>query len=267
MAEHDKPLPEETGPVIIVNRASPEALRAATESVLIEGADVTSWWRSQRDDLRAAFMREVRTSLANGENLTQGITRITGGTVDGVTVPGIMKTTKRKAGALVSTAINRVQNNAALATYQANADVIKAVTQLSTLDNRTSDICIAYSGQTWDVQTLEPIPPSTLPFNTGTPRHWNCRSRIRPVTKSFRELGVSRDEIPPGTRASMDGQIPADITFNDWLKGKSETFQNKLLGKGRARLWRNGDITLTQLLDFRGQPLTLSQLETRIRGN
>lgn len=253
--------------VFVLNRPSPEQIRAASTDVMIEGEVVSAWWRSQATDLRKSFMREVRTAIANGENLTQGIARITGGTVDGVTVPGVMKTTKRKAGALVSTAIQEVQKNAALAAYQANSDVIKAVTQVSTLDNRTSDVCIAYSGQVWDINTLAPIPPATLPFNTGPPRHWNCRSVLRPVTKTFRELGAkTKGEIPPGTRASMDGQVPADISFNAWLKSKPIEFQNKLLGKTRARLWRDGEISLTQLVDFRGQPLTLAQLEARIRG-
>jgi hypothetical protein len=36
-----------------------------------------------------------------------------------------------------------------------------------------------------------------------------------------------------------------------------------MLGKGRAELWRDGKITLQQLLDQRGNPLTLQQLRQR----
>jgi hypothetical protein len=202
--------------------------------------------------------------MRNGESLTQAITRVVGGTVDGISYPGIMKTTKAKAGALAATAQSAVTNEAALATFQANNDVIKAVSQLSTLDNRTSDICIAYSGQTWNVNTLQPIPPSRLPFNTGPPRHFNCRSRLRPVTMSFEELGIDAAEIPASTRASMDGQVPSDITFDQFLKKKSSKFQNDLLGQKRAQLWRDDQITLTQLVDMRGNPLTIAQLEQRL---
>ena len=248
-------------------KLDPETIRALVADVLVEGATVSAWFAKQSDDFVDTLMRVVRTSMANGESLPQGITRIVGGTVDGVVVPGVMKTTRGRAGALVSTAINRVSNEAALRSFQANSDVIKAVTQVSTLDNRTSDICVAYSGQTWDVESLEPVPPSELPFNRGPARHFNCRSRLRPVTKSFRELGIDIDEIPPGTRASIDGQVPADITFDEFLKGKSVTFQNDLLGPARAKLWRNGAITLTQLVDFFGNPLTLEQLEDRISGS
>jgi len=242
-------------------RLDPETIRALVADTLVEGQPISKWWRQQAAEFQNQFIRQIRTSMSNGENLTQGIVRIVGGTVDGVTVPGIMKTSKRKAGALVATSQNAVSNSAALASYQANFDVISKTTQVSTLDNKTSEICIAYSGQTWDIKTLTPVPPSTLPFNGGPPRHFNCRSRLRPVTMSFRELGIDSDEIPPGTRASMDGQVPADITFDAWLSGKSTTFQDKLLGPGRARLWRGNKISLTQLVDFRGQPLTLDQLE------
>jgi hypothetical protein len=87
------------------------------------------------------------------------------------------------------------------------------------------------------------------------------------VTKSFEELGLKdTKEIPPGTRASMNGQVPADITFDDFLIKKSETFQNKLLGAKRAQLWRDKKITLTQLVDFRGFPLTLEQLDQLVTG-
>jgi hypothetical protein len=86
------------------------------------------------------------------------------------------------------------------------------------------------------------------------------------VTKSFKELGIDADEIPPGTRASMDGQVPADISFDEFLTKKSDTFQNKLLGPTRAKLWRDNAITLTQLVDFRGFPLTLEQLERLMSG-
>jgi len=248
------------------NTLDPATINALVAGTLVNGSRPSAWWKRQSVDFRNSFMDTVRTSMRNGESLTQAITRVTGGTIDGVTVPGLMKTTKAKAGALVSTSMSAVTNEAALKSFQANNDVIKAVAQLSTLDNRTSDICIAYSGQVWDVNTLQPIPEmgGSLPYNGGPPRHFNCRSRLRPVTKSFRELGLDKDEFPPSTRASMDGAVPEDISFSDWLKTKPDSFADDLLGPARARLWRNGDINLTQLVDMRGNPMTLTQLEAKV---
>lgn len=77
----------------------------------------------------------------------------------------------------------------------------------------------------------------------------------------MRELGIDVDEVK-STRASMDGQVPASLNFETWLKGKSKAFQDEKLGPGRADLWRRGVITLSDLLDQWGNPLSLAQLKS-----
>jgi hypothetical protein len=57
--------------------------------------------------------------------------------------------------------------------------------------------------------------------------------------------------------------VAADLSFSDFLKGKPTEFVDEMLGKGRAQLWRDGKITLSQLLDQRGNPLTLQQLRDK----
>jgi hypothetical protein len=59
----------------------------------------------------------------------------------------------------------------------------------------------------------------------------------------------------------MDGQVPEDITFKDFLEKKSKAFQDEVLGKGKAQLWREGKITLQQLLDQSGNPIPLKELD------
>jgi len=61
-----------------------------------------------------------------------------------------------------------------------------------------------------------------------------------PVLKSFRELGLDIDEIPEGTRASMDGQVPESLSYSKWLKGQDEKIQNDVLGINRANMFRAG---------------------------
>lgn len=91
----------------------------------------------------------------------------------------------------------------------------------------------------------------------------NCRSTVIPVLKTLREMGIDRDNFQQTTRASMDGQVAADITFDQFLRGKPQEFADKMLGKGRAELWREGKITLSELLNQRGQPLTLKELAAK----
>jgi SPP1 gp7 family putative phage head morphogenesis protein len=238
-----------------------EVAAAVAGKGTIQGNRVLDWWRTQNNQLQAGFARSVRQSMTHGETLQQAVTRVVGGTVDGVKVKGIMAVSRAQASALVATSMNHATNQARLATYRKNTDVVKAIQQVSTLDNRTSEVCIAYSGLVWDAETLEPI-DHDLPFNGGPPRHFNCRSTLVPITKSFRELGVNIDEVPKGERASMDGAVPEDTTFDQFLRGKTEDFQNELLGEEKAALWRDNRITLQQLVDFRGNPVPVAELKT-----
>ena len=112
------------------NKLDPASINALATGTLVEGHVTSKWWRLQGTQFLDSFMAEIKTAMNNGESVTQAITRVTGGTVDGVVTPGILKTTKAKAGALVATAQNAVSNRAALASYQANNDVIKQTSQV-----------------------------------------------------------------------------------------------------------------------------------------
>jgi hypothetical protein len=74
-------------------------------------------------------------------------------------------------------------------------------------------------------------------------------------------MGFDLDELSPTQRASMDGAVSADMTYEQWLKTKGEAFQDRVLGQGKAQLWRGGHIGLRDLLDQQGRPITLTRLE------
>ena len=93
------------------------------------------------------------------------------------------------------------------------------------------------------------------------PLHPNCRSTLRLVTKSWRELGLDANDIPESTRASMDGQVKDNLNYENWLKSKTTEQQDEVLGKGKAELWRKGIITFRDMLDQSGRPLTLKELK------
>lgn len=183
-------------------------------------------------------------------------------TVKTAAIGGVLEVSRRNAAALVQTSIQTVANVARLEAFAQNADIVKGVKQISTLDSHTTDICIAYSGMAWNLEG-KPIQGNKLAFNNGPPRHWNCRSILIPITKTFKELGIDTPELKKSTRASTDGQIDAGTTFDSFLKRKGEAFQNEILGPGRAKLWRDKKITLQQLLDLQGNPLSLSELQAK----
>lgn len=240
------------GAELMSSMPSEKVLGELAKDTLIMGAPSAEWWKRQSGDFQFRFVNEMRMGLAQGETNAQLVKR----------VRSVEDISKRNAEALVRTSAQTVAAEARRKTYQENSDVIKGIQQVSALDGRTTDICIAYSGGSWDLEG-KPMDGTTLPYNGGVPRHWGCRSTEIPVTKTFRELGLDIDEFPAGTRSSMDGQVAEDLTFDAFLQGKSKSFQDDLLGSGRADLWRDGKITLQDLVSGNGRPLTLDQLRDR----
>lgn len=93
----------------------------------------------------------------------------------------------------------------------------------------------------------------------------NCRSTTAPLFKE--DVKVKGDKLIKqdldGTRASIDGQVSADLTYNDWLKRQTKAFQVDVLGKQKAELFRKGGLTMNQFVNDKGQELTLDQLQAK----
>ncbi len=242
-----------------------EQARAIVEDTLIQGAPVREWWQRQAGDAVRRFQDQMRLGIAEGESNAKLVRRIRGGTVDGVRVEGFMQVKRHQAESLVRSATQAVAQRAREETYRQNRRVISSVIWLATLDTRTTLGCAARDNRRYNVETKEPI-GHNFPWEGGPGnRHWGCRSTSAPVTKSWRALGIDRDELPPATRASMDGQAPADTSFEAWLSRQSRERQAAVLGEGRAELWREGNLTFRDLIDGTGRELTIEELRQKVR--
>lgn len=233
-------------------------LRIAATDQLTMGAPSSAWWDRQADDTLFRFQQTVRNGIAAGKT-NQEIVSAVSETIDRST---------SLATALVRTSVQTVANAARVSVFKGNPEVIKGIQQASTLDERTSEICMDYDLQTWDLDG-EPIGDTDLPFvndggaEDGVPRHWNCRSVLIPIVKSWQELGVDIGEVPDTTRASMDGQVASGMSFADWMDGKTAAQQDAILGPGKADLFREGKLSQSGLLDQSGNPLSLAELQSK----
>lgn len=259
-----------------------DELKKLTDDTLIHGAKSGEWWDRQGTDLQKRFSDQMRQGVLRGETLDQLTARVRGTQARAFT-DGVMPVTKRQAEALAHTSVQAVANATRDEFYKANSDLVNALQWVSTLDSRTTHICMALSGKMWTVEGKQPI-GHALPY-PGPTAHWRCRSTQVAVIKSWEELVKGQDEaaldeefkkqlraqgfdeaaiaqIKRNTRASMDGQVAKDITFDAWLKSKPPEFQDRMLGKGKGRLFRDGKITLTDLVDQRMRPLTIDELES-----
>jgi len=249
--------------VSIMDGLLPRAtLRELMTGKIIQGAPSSQWWARQAQDLTFKFAQQVRLGMAQGETNDELVRRVRA-------IDGLFEQPRRAAEALVRTSVQTVAGAARVAAMKENSDVLRGWQQVSTLDDRTTEVCIAYDLQTWDLDG-NPLDDTTLPFvneggsEDGCPRHWGCRSGLVPLVKSWADLiGVDVEELEPSVRASMDGEVAAKTTYSDWLRGKSEAQQDDALGAGKAALWRSGKITVTDLLDQRGRPLTLAEIQAK----
>ncbi len=214
-----------------------------------EGNIMSEWWSRMTNDLKFKVRGVIRQGILENWDKAQMT----------ATLKGSFASNRHQAAAVVQTSIHTIANEARMAVYEKNNDIIKGFYWLSTLDSRTTLTCIGRSGLKWDIEK-KPIGHS-IPFAVP-PIHWNCRSVMMPELITFREAGLDRNEIK-STRSSKLGQIEQDISFDKFLKLLSKKEQDEQLGVGRADLWRKGKITLKQLLDGNGRELTLAELKEK----
>jgi len=278
---------------IISPALTPSALRVLAKDSNIFGAPAAEHWGRQSAAMRRRFADEMRQGFLLGES-TQDLVRRVRGSATGarqiveiggkarsvaVFEGGIMDVTTREASALVRTSINSVANEARLATYMGNTDVVGSVQAQVTLDTKTSDICQSHGNRPdeWTLPDFEPVGSSNT-FTGPPPWHFNCRSSLLPVTKSWEELqkqgnaagatskqrSIARkldNNAPKATRASMNGQVAKNLGYGDWLRTQPASVQLEALGPGKRKLWKAGKLNLTQTLDQSGRPLTLAEIK------
>lgn len=245
----------------LLTRTIPVAFDVVTPAANLLDAVITArpfQGRLLRDwvkDLSVGTMKRLQTAIQlgmiEGETVEQIIRRVRG-TKAANYRDGVMETTRRQAGNLVRTAVNHVSNAAREKLFEQNDDIVAKVQWVATLDTRTCPVCMALDGKTF------PISQGKRP-----PAHPSCRCATIPVLKSLRQLGIPADDVPPSTRASMDGQVPSTESFQQWLKRQSAERQDEALGPTRGRLFRQGGLTVDAFSDVRGNELTLAQLRAR----
>lgn len=220
-----------------------------------DGMPLSGWFDALEQSTQRNLERAIRQGIVEGEALQRIVQRVRGTRANGF-ADGVLSTTTRQAQAIARTAIIHANTQARMETLQANADIVKSVMWTATLDSRSCPICAARDGKTY-------------PLNSGPrpPAHVSCRCSMAPVLKSWRALGIDADEMESGTRASMNGQVPGDITYGEWLRSRVRAGDMEIveeaLGATRAKLFAAGGLKVEQFTDRRGRVLTLKELRQR----
>jgi len=239
---------------------------------LPNGQVVSKAFRGIATSQAEQFSQVVRNGLLTGETTPSIAKRLIGSlqfgeeakTVGQIAAAGgqLTQVADNQIIALVRTSINQVANAASQQVYEGNQDITKKYRYIATLDTRTSAICRALDGREFEYGK-GPMPP----------QHFNCRSTTVPVI-DYKALDIP--PRPEGKRASMDGQVPGNITYGEWLKkklpGETEADvirrQQEALGSKAPYFRRLANKygptdAMAKLVRDDGSELTLAQLRSR----
>jgi SPP1 gp7 family putative phage head morphogenesis protein len=232
---------------------------------LPNGETVTKAFRGIAVDQAERFSQVVRQGLLTGEPTPAIAKRLIGSLEFGERARNVRQLVAAGGQAtavadnqivtLVRTSINQVANSASQQVYEANQDITKKYRYVATLDTRTSAICRALDGKTFEYGK-GPTPP----------QHFNCRSTTIPVI-DYDELGFTPP--PAGTRASQGGQVPANESYGQWLAKQDLPTKAKALGAGKVAYFDRlsekygPQNALAKLVRDDGSELTLEHLRAR----
>lgn len=199
---------------------------SAAEVEKISGAIRQGWFEGQTN---AEIVRQIRGTKALAYS------------------DGILATTDRNAGTVVRTAVQHVASQARNETAKANSDFVTGIQLIATLDSKTTPYCRSIDHQVYPVDS-GPRPPF----------HPNCRTSFILLTKFSAMFGKG------STRSSINGQVPASLTYYEWLKTQPMSFIELAIGPNRAKLLMDGGLDADKFaalqLGKNFKPITLDRM-------
>lgn len=218
------------------------ALKAAVDTSKIKMADKKSMTingliKVFSDRYKKDIKTEIQLGIAEGETTQQLAKRIQ-----------LLSNnrTRQQAEAVVRTITNHVGNMARNKVYEANDDIIEYEIYTAVLDSRTSATCMSLSGKHFKVGE-----------GAYPPQHYGCRSVRIPKIKDEYSADIER------TQSSEGGYVPADWSYNDWLKRQPAKVQNEILGTARAKAYRKSGDPIARFVDRSGKFYTLNELRQK----
>lgn len=238
------------------------------------GATLPKWFDTFKDADSRRIARAVRSGMGQGQTIKQLETML----------KSQFAITENGANMLARTTVNGLANEGRKQFALANKDVIDWEVYTATLDARTSVACRGFDGTHHEVGE-GPIPPL----------HPNCRSTRVPVLDGIGLIGDraavggtnfmkqaqranGKKWIEMSSRAKkaamikarnswsdkIYGSVPATTNYEEFLTRQPAEYQNEVLGKRKAQLWRKGELTFKQMYDSRTyRELSLDDLQKR----
>ena len=236
------------------NIPAPETVRQVVLSKPFDGHTLEQWFETLATGTQRRLGQTIQRGVVEGLSTEQIVNTVRGTRALGYT-DGILNTTRAQTQAIIHSAIQHATNQARVALFTDNEDMIDGVQWVATLDSRTCLQCSPLDGKVFpDGEGVRP------------PLHLRCRCAVVAVVKSWEDLGIDAEELSPGTRASVNGQVPSTITYSEWLKTQPRSVVEDALGVKKSKLFLDGDLKLTSFVTNSRKELTLDQIRKREAG-
>lgn len=245
-------------------KPSYESILSVVDSKPFGGLRFHDWMRDLSATRQKKIVTEIQKGVLADESIPQIIQRVRGKGKQGV--GGVIKLSRRDAETWVRSAVQHAAGEARDALFGSNKDLVKAEIWVSTLDDRTClEWCVPRDGKRYTPVEHKPI-GHKIPWKDGPGRiHPRCRCGSSVQLVSWKDLGIDGEDLPPELRRSMDGEVPAELSFAEWAEDQSLERLATILGKKRALLVKRGKLAVKDLWDLRGNPFTLEELMARER--
>jgi len=232
---------------------------------LTSGKRVTSGaWAEYVNGSIDSAVRQINGIIAQGFQQGQTVGQMSKSIRE--STQGILK---GNAEVLARTGQSHYANQAREAMAIDNRRVIKYRVFVATFDNRTTLGCRALNGKSWEI-TDERYPRLPLHFGersvyvyTNDPAKLKQGTKAAVGGKSGAKIDPTR-ELQYRGKKDLDifkpGQISSGETMDAWLRRQPDWFIEDSLAPTRAKLFKEGGLTIDKFADITGRPLTLAEL-------
>ena len=257
----NKIIPDVVRKHLPLSQVGPAQIVSAAQARPMQGVLLKDWAQKMSRDAVRKVQNAAQTGFLQGESYTDIIKRVQGTKAAGY-ADGALGSAGKDLSAVVKSTVSHYAATARELTGQANADLIKAREWLSTLDNHTSPMCIIRDKKRYTMDKSPKPIGHQVPYGAGPGKlHYGCRSTETWVTKTYAEMGIPIGEVPEGLRASMSGQVSAEMSYGKWLERQEPWIQDEVLGTTRAQMLADGKVKVSDFFTDKGEWITLDKLK------
>ncbi len=223
--------------------------------------DLLGWVDSALGFNSKEIQAELAQGYLKGESYPKMVSRIANGL-------DLDKDKRRDLESVVKTYIQSLNVKAQEDTYEANKDVVKQVEWSAIMENGntktgrgTCPRCAALDGSIYKVGAYHP----------PCPLHVRCRCLLRPITKTWKELGFDVPEMRNKYKIFVERDLTTyerkllgtgliDMDYSEWWATQKVGWQNAAIGPIRAQMIRDHEIKFKDIIDSKGNLIPIKAL-------